>query len=129
MLPIEPAIHLMLNQAIHQLSGLSISLLNAQGVFLFWNTGAKLLDGYEPDEVIGKPLQVLHPTIEKKGQLSEYLLSTAGKEGHVKNIGRRIRKDGSIYIASVLLNAIRDNKGKHIGYIRVARELRSDETE
>ena len=127
MLPAD--MHIMLSQAIHQLNGLSVSLLNIQGVFLFWNTGAKLLDGYESDEVIGKPLNILHPTIEKKEKLSEYLLSAAGKEGHVKNIGRRIRKDGSIYIASVLFNAILDKTGKLIGYIRIARELRSNEAE
>lgn len=129
MMPFDNTMHVMLTHAIHQLNGLSVSLLNAQGVFLFWNAGAQVLDGYESNEIIGKPLNILHPPVEKKEKLSDYMLSTASKEGQVRNIGRRVKKDGSVYIASILLNKIIDNAGRHIGYIRIARELRSNELE
>jgi hypothetical protein len=124
-----PTIQLLLNHAIVQIKDLSVTLLNMQGVFLFWNKGATLLDGYESNEIVGNPLNTLHPGIEKEEKLSDYLLTTALKEGRVKHIGRRVRKDGTVYWASVLLNAIFDETGKHIGYIRIAHELRGNEIE
>ncbi len=129
MILINPMIQHILNHAIMQVKDLSITLLNIQGIFLFWNRGATLLDGYEPNEILGNPLNILHPVAEKEENLSEYMLSTALKEGRVKHIGRRLRKDGTIYWASVLLNAIFDETGKHVGYIRIARELRGNEIE
>jgi PAS domain S-box-containing protein len=106
----------MLNLAIHQVKDLSITLLNAQGLFLFWNTGAKLLDGYDQNEIIGKHLNTLHPDIERNEKLSDYLFTTANKNGRVKNIGRRVKKDGTIYIASVIINSIFDEAGNQVGF-------------
>jgi PAS domain S-box-containing protein len=127
MIHLDAVITSMLSIAIHQVKDLSITLLNAQGVFLFWNVGAKLLDGYEQDEIIGKHLHTLHPEIEKNERLSEYLFTTAKKNGRVKNIGRRVKKDGTIYIASVIINSIFDEAGNQIGFVRIARELKGNE--
>ena len=117
----------MLGLAINQIKDISITMLSIHGEFLYWNTGARLLDGYESDEIIGKPLDTLHPLTEQRENLSEYLLSAAKREGRVKQIGRRLKKDGTIYLASVVFNTILDETGKHVGYIRVARELNSNE--
>ena len=119
----NPAIELMINNGINQVKDFSITLLNMQGVFLYWNEGAVLLDGYEPQEIVGKPLNTLHPKLEKKEKLDEYLLSSAAREGRAKHIGKRLKKDGSTYWASVVLNAIFDGAGEHIGYIRIAHEI------
>jgi PAS domain S-box-containing protein len=124
MLHTDLIIQHMLSHAMYQIKDISIALLNVQGIFIFWNMGARLLDGYEEDEIIGRPLNTLHPVIEKKENLSEYMLSTAQKEGRVKHIGRRLKKDGSVYLASVVLNAVVDDEGKHIGYVRIAEELK-----
>lgn len=119
----------MLSLAINQVKDVSVALLNIQGIFLFWNKGANMLDGYESEEIIGKPLNTLHPVTEKNEKLTEYLLTSAKKEGRVKHIGRRLKKDGTVYIASVVLNTVLDETGKHIGYVRIARELKDNESE
>jgi PAS domain S-box-containing protein len=129
MFHLDTSIQIMLGHAIHQVKDLSISLLSIKGSFLFWNSGAKLLDGYEQDEIIGKPLTTLHPITEKKENLGEYLLTTANKNGRVKHIGRRVKKDGTVYLASVIINSIFDEAGCLIGYVRIARELRANELE
>jgi PAS domain S-box-containing protein len=118
---------MILMHAIQNVKDFSISLLDINGLFLFWNKGASLLDGYSHTEIIGKPLFTLHPILERKEKLSEYLLSTAAREGRTKHIGKRMRKDGTVYWASVVFNSIVDEAGKHIGYIRIARELRNNE--
>lgn len=129
MLPIDTTLQVMLNHAIHHVKDFSITLLDIHGIFLFWNKGAIQLDGYEPDEIIGKPLFTLHPSMEKREKLSDYLLVTAAKEGRAKHIGKRLKKDGTTYWASVVLNAVFDEAGSHIGYVRIARELRDNEVE
>jgi PAS domain S-box-containing protein len=127
MLHLDPSTQVMLGKALFHLKDMSITLLSLQGVFLFWNKGATLLDGYAPDEILGKPLDILHPQIELNDKLSEYMLNTASKEGSVKHIGRRMKKDGTIYVASVVVNGIVDENGNTIGYLRIARELKPNE--
>ena len=117
----------LLQYAIHQVKDLSITLLSIQGTFLFWNVGAVLMDGYQPAEIIGKPLSILHPSTEKKEKLSEHLLKLATKEGRANHVGKRLKKDGTVYWANVVLNAIFDDDGNHIGFVRIARELRDNE--
>jgi PAS domain S-box-containing protein len=126
---IDPALQQIVSHAIHQVKEFSISLLSVQGIFVFWNVGAKLLDGYEPEEIVGKPLDILHPGLEKMSNLTDYLFNTAGNEGSVKNIGRRLKKDGTVYMASVVLNSVFDKAGNHVGYLRIARELKGNEIE
>ncbi len=124
MIHFDPTLQHLLNHSMSQVKDFSITLLDIHGLFLFWNKGATLLDGYEANEIIGKPLDTLHPQAEKTEKLGEYMLKQAVKEGRVKQIGKRIKKDGTIYLASVVMNAIFDNKGKHLGYIRIAHPLR-----
>jgi PAS domain S-box-containing protein len=129
MIPISATTQMMLVHAIHNVKDFSISLLDLNGLFLFWNNGAILLDGYQPNEIIGKPLHMLHPKLEREIKLSDYLLTTAAEEGRSKHIGKRLRKDGTTYWASVVFNTIFDEVGKHVGYIRIARELRDNEVD
>src|SRR4051812_24948317 len=97
----DPTIHFLLARAIHQVTDFSITVLNIHGIFLFWNKGATSLDGYEANEILGKPLSTLHPSIEQKENLSENLLSTAAKEGRAGHIGKRLKKNGTTYWASI----------------------------
>jgi len=129
MIHIDASTQLVLCNAIFQAKEWSITMLSVQGMFLFWNKGATLLDGYTPDEIIGKPLDILHPPLEKKDNLSEYMLTTAFSQGSVKQIGRRLRKDGTVYVASVELNGIYNEEGKPIAFLRIARELKPNEKE
>jgi PAS domain S-box-containing protein len=124
---IDPSVQLMLKHAIDQVQDFSIALLTIQGLFVFWNKGAAALDGYEAEEIIGKPLKILMPAAEKNEKLDEFMLNTALKEGRSKHVGRRLKKDGTIYWASVVLNSIYDENGTHLGFIRIARELRGNE--
>jgi PAS domain S-box-containing protein len=120
---IDINLQLLLNNSVNQVRDFSIALLDVHGFFLFWNKGATILDGYEANEIIGQPLTTLHPPTEKEEKLGEYMLEHAVKEGRVKQIGKRMTKSGTIYLASVVINAIFDQAGKHIGYIRIASSL------
>jgi hypothetical protein len=55
--------------------------------------------------------------------LPEQLLEHAIKEGRARHVGRRVRKDGTIFWGSILITALHDEDGKVIGFTKLTREL------
>ncbi len=62
---------------------------------------------------------------DREAKLPEQLLKQTAKGGRAKHIGRRVRKDGSIFLGSILITAIHNEKGKVIGYKKLTTELPS----
>lgn len=87
-----------------------------------WNIGATTLFGYEPEEVIGKPVTLLaHPLSVEELQRTLGLI-TAGE--HVAHYEMpHMRKDGSTFNASVTMTAIRGRDGKVTGLSKVLRDI------
>ena len=87
-----------------------------------WNAGATNLFGYEPEEVIGKPVTMLaHPMSVEELERTLKLI-TAGE--HVAHYEMpHIRKDGSTFNASVTMTAIRSRDGKVTGLSKVLRDI------
>ena len=50
-------------------------------------------------------------------------LEQALRDGRVEDEGWRLRKDGSRFWASVVITALRDDLGQHIGFTKVTRDL------
>jgi hypothetical protein len=55
--------------------------------------------------------------------LPEKLLELAKKEGQARHIGRRVRKEGSIFWGSIRITALHNDDGKVIGFTKLTREL------
>jgi PAS domain S-box-containing protein len=87
-----------------------------------WNSGATTLFGYEPDEIIGKPVTMLaHPLSVEELERTLQLI-TAGE--HVAHYEMpHVRKDGSTFAASVTMTAIRGRDGKVTGLSKVLRDI------
>jgi PAS domain S-box-containing protein len=87
-----------------------------------WNAGATNIFGYQPNEVIGKPVTLLaHPlSAEELDRIIK--LITAGE--HVAHYEMpHIRKDGSAFAASVTMTAIRGRDGRVTGISKVLRDI------
>ena len=50
-------------------------------------------------------------------------LREAARRGHIRDQGPRIRKDGSIFQAEIVLTALRDSSGNIRGYSKVTRDI------
>lgn len=92
------------------------------GTILFWNQGAQKLYGWKPEEVVGKSITVIIPSIKH----SEFLdimdsLPLGKKLEHHETI--RMAKDGKLVQVSVTISPIYDNSGTIIGASSIARDI------
>jgi PAS domain S-box-containing protein len=101
----------------------AIFLLDPKGVVLSWNEGARRIKGFAAGEIIGRHFSTFYLSADVAAGKCEAELVQALREGRVEDIGWRVRKDGSQFWANVVITALHDRSGKHIGFAKVTRDL------
>jgi PAS domain S-box-containing protein len=100
----------------------AIFMLDPTGHIVSWNTGAQRSKLYTADEIIGQHFRVFYPAALQEARHPESELAIALAEGHYEEEGWRIRKDGSRFWANVLITAVHNAEGEHIGFAKVTRD-------
>jgi len=98
-------------------------LLSPTGEIQSWNTGARLITGYEPAEVIGKHFSILYLHEDIAAGKPQHELEVALADGRVEDEGWRRRKDDSYFWTNTVITAIREKDGTLRGFSKVARDL------
>ncbi len=106
----------------------AIFMLDLEGYVASWNTGAERLKGYAAAEIIGKHFSVFYPPEDRARGAPQKALATARETGRFSAEGWRIRKDGSRFWALVVIDAIRDESGKLVGFGKVTRDITERQT-
>ncbi|WP_263263379.1 PAS domain-containing sensor histidine kinase [Pseudomonas sp. RIT-PI-S] len=101
----------------------AIYMLDPTGHITNWNAGAQRIKGYLPDEVIGRHFSMFYPGPERERGDPERGLRTALAEGRFENQGWRVRKDGTHFWASVVIDPIRNDAGELVGFAKVTRDI------
>src|SRR5258708_1582611 len=102
----------------------AIILLDPAGRIVHWNAGATQIFGFDASEVIGRTMHVLYAPADVNLGLPEAAFSLLQEQGHCEEEGWRIRKDGSRFWSSIVLNALRDDDtGEIRGYSAILCEL------
>ena len=101
----------------------AILLLDTTGKILNWNKGAEKIKGYREDEIVGRHIETFYLPEDRKSQLPQKLINEAREKGRAVHEGYRIRKDGTVFWASMALTALHDNDGNVIGFSKVTRDL------
>lgn len=101
----------------------AIFMLDLNGNITTWNFGAERLMGYTADEVIGKHFTNFYPEEALKDGSIEQELEFAKKEGRHEQESWRLRKDGSMIWANVVLTVIKDDEQKMVGFSKIIRDL------
>jgi PAS domain S-box-containing protein len=101
----------------------AIFMLDPGGFIITWNAGAERLKGYSPDESIGRHFSVFYPPEDIARGKPQKELKTALAEGRLEDEGWRVRKDGSVFWANVIITAIRDDTGRLVGFAKITRDL------
>ena len=101
----------------------AILMLDPQGRIVSWNEGAQRLKGYSSDEIIGRSFEAFYPEQAVASGFPRYELEVAARVGRFEDEGWRVRKDGSLFWANVVITALRDTHGHLIGYGKVTRDL------
>jgi PAS domain S-box-containing protein len=101
----------------------AIFMLDTTGHVATWNEGARRINGYAEDEIIGKHFSVFYPEADKESNKPSRELEIATETGKYEEEGWRVRKDGTQFWANVLITAIRNKKGELRGFGKVTRDL------
>ena len=89
-----------------------------------WNAGARVLKGYEAEEIIGQHFSKFYTEEAKASAWPDHELKVATREGRFEDEGWRVRKDGSRFWANVIITAMRDpSTGELIGFSKMTRDL------
>lgn len=114
-------------QMIREILDYAIILLDNDGTILTWNKGAQSIKGYNEEEIVGQNFRIFYMPRDREEGLPEKLIDLAIREGRARHIGRRVRKDGSIFWGSILITALHDEDGKVIGFTKLTKELAGNE--
>jgi PAS domain S-box-containing protein len=101
----------------------AIVMLDPQGTIVSWNAGARQINGYESDEIVGRHLSTFHPVDDVRQGRPDRLLADAAASGHVAYEGWHVRADGSRFLANVHLTALRDENGDLRGFASITRDV------
>jgi len=101
----------------------AIFMLDCQGHVLTWNAGAERFKGWKADEIVGSHFSRFYPPEALARGLPAHELEVAADTGSFEDEGWRLRKDGSMFWANVVITAMRDMDGQLIGYAKVTRDL------
>lgn len=101
----------------------AIFMLGTNGLVASWNLGAQRIKGYAPEEIVGRHFSQFYTNEDRAGGEPQKALETAKREGRFEKEGRRIRKDGTLFWAHVVIDAIRNDAGELIGYAKITRDI------
>jgi PAS domain S-box-containing protein len=101
----------------------AIFMLDPIGHVVSWNAGAERINGYRADEIIGRHFRTFYPGEARAIEHPEHELALALRDGHYEEEGWRLRKDGSRFWASVVITAVHNQAGVHVGFAKVTRDM------
>jgi PAS domain S-box-containing protein len=104
-----------------------IIAVDKRGIITFYNDGATQNLGFSPDEVLGKHVLELYPSMDEARKVMAALRSPSqgGEKGRVRNFEARVKtRRGEIIPVAISAAITYDEKGNEIGSIGFAKDIR-----
>jgi PAS domain S-box-containing protein len=101
----------------------AIFLVDPTGHIVTWNPGAEHLKGYTAAEAVGRHFSLFYTEEDRATGHPAFELEVAERVGRYEEEGWRVRKDGSLFWANIVLTAVRDPAGTLMGFAKVTRDL------
>ena len=87
-----------------------------------WNIGGQRIKGYAPDEIIGQHFSRFYTEADRANGKPLRALRIAREQGRYEEEGWRVRKDGTFFWASVVIDPIYED-GKLVGFAKITRDI------
>jgi len=100
----------------------AVYLLEPDGTIASWNPGGKRIKGYATSEVLGRNFSMFYTAEDVADRVPQQALRTATENGRYESEGWRVRKDGTRFWASVVIDAIHEGD-ELIGFAKVTRDI------
>ena len=101
----------------------AIYMLDPEGRITNWNAGAEAIKGYTEAEIVGEHFSRFYTEEDKAAGLPQEALATALREGRYEREAWRVRKDGTHFWASVVIDPIHDQAGNFVGFAKITRDI------
>lgn len=101
----------------------ALYMLDPNGIITNWNVGAERIKGYMADEVLGQHFSRFYTDADRAAGLPARMLHLAEREGRAEAEGWRVRKDGGLFWAHVVIDAVHDGQGGLIGFAKITRDI------
>jgi len=101
----------------------AIFLLDPSGNILSWNAGAEQIKGYSAAEILGRNFEIFYTEESKARNWPAQELQLAQARGRFEDEGWRVRKDGTMFWANVVITALKDERGALRGFSKITRDL------
>jgi len=110
-------------QLVEVVEDYAIFMLDPAGHITSWNLGAQRIKGYTAGEILGQHFSKLYREDDVTRGLPQQALEIAAERGRFEDEGWRVRKDGSLLWADVIMTAIYDEHGALRGFSKITRDL------
>jgi PAS domain S-box-containing protein len=100
----------------------ALYMLDPTGIVTSWNIGGQRIKGYAPEEILGRHFSTFYSEIDRANGKPQRALRIAREAGRYEEEGWRVRKDGTFFWASVVIDPIREG-GKLIGFAKITRDI------
>jgi len=108
---------------VHSVKDYAIFLLDRFGNVASWNEGAQRIKGFAAEDIIGKHFSTFYPESDIASGKPKMELEVAAQVGRFEDEGWRVRKDGSLFWANVVITALYDESHELLGFGKVTRDL------
>ena len=101
----------------------AICMLSPDGFITTWNSGAERITGYKASEALGQPVSLFYTKEDFENHTAEEELRIAKMAGHFETEAQRVRRDGSLYWANIVISPLYEHDGKLAGFSKVTRDI------
>ncbi len=101
----------------------AIYMLDPQGHVLNWNDAAERIKGYKAEEVVGRHFRIFLTEEMRESAVADEALIAAARAGQFEGQLWLVRKDGRSFYANIVMDAIRDEAGKLVGFAKLVRDI------
>ncbi|MGZ2749507.1 PAS domain-containing hybrid sensor histidine kinase/response regulator [Burkholderia stagnalis] len=108
---------------VESITDYAVFMLDREGRVVTWNAGAERIKGYRADEIIGRHFSCFYPPDAIAAGRPAQGLAEAAAHGRFEDESWRVRKDGSLFCASVTISAVRDEAKRLCGFIKITRDM------
>jgi PAS domain S-box-containing protein len=100
----------------------ALYMLDPTGIVTSWNIGGQRIKGYAPGEIIGQHFSCFYTEVDRTNGKPLRALRIAREQGRYEEEGWRVRKDGTFFWASVVIDPIHE-EGKFVGFAKITRDI------
>ena len=100
----------------------ALYMLDPTGIITSWNIGGQRIKGYSSDEILGQHFSRFYTETDRANGRPARALRIAREQGRYEEEGWRVRKDGTFFWASVVIDPIRED-GRLVGFAKITRDI------